>query len=234
MTVPNMSRPAGARAARRLDAVPLQRDEQDQPDGSPRSVPDTPPGFREAVRGDFARIAAMKKTRYPSVYGLVDILGLPGTWAVLLFRIAVALHQRGLRPLSRLVYFLNGVLFTVDLIPTAVVQPGLALPHPHGVGMGDVRIGRNVVLMGGVRLGTGALGDKDRDGWPVIGDDCFLLDGAKMFGPVEIGHDTVIGTNSVVTRDLPPNVVAIGNPARVIKHRIPGGAVDSELELRSE
>src|SRR3954471_13801834 len=218
MTVPDISRPtADARGGRRLDAVP-----------------NTPPGFLEPVRGDFARIAAMKKTRSPSVYGLVDILGLPGTWAVLLFRVAVALHQRGLRPLSRLVYFLNGVLFTVDLIPTAVVQPGLALPHPHGVGMGDVRIGRNVVLMGGVRLGTGALGDKDRDGWPVIGDDCFLLDGAKMFGPVEIGHDTVIGTNSVVTRDLPPNVVAIGNPARVIKHRSPDGAVDSELDMRSE
>src|SRR3954465_2800436 len=104
MTVPNMSRSAGARTARRLDAVPLQRDETEQPDGSPRAVLDPPPGFREAVRGDFARIASMKKTRYPSVYGLVDILGLPGTWAVLLFRVAVALHQRGLRPLSRLRY----------------------------------------------------------------------------------------------------------------------------------
>jgi serine O-acetyltransferase len=193
-------------------------------------APVTAPRFKDAVRGDLARMAAMKHTRYPSLYGIVDILGLPGTWAVLLFRVSAALHHSGLRPLSRIVYFLNSVLFAVDLNPTGVVQPGLALPHPHGVGFGDVRIGRNVVLMGGVRLGNGATGNKSRDGWPTIGDDCYLLDGAKLFGPVSVGHDTVVGTNAVVVRDLPPNVVAMGHPARVIRHRVTGEAVDAAAE----
>ena len=194
-------------------------------------VPSTPPPFMAAVREDLRRMAEMKRTRYPSAYGLVDILMLPGTWAVLLFRVSVALHHKGLRPFSRLVYFLNSVLFAVDLNPTAVVQPGLCLPHPHGCGFGDVRIGRNVVIMGGVRMGNGATGDRRRDGWPTIGDNCYLLDGAKFFGPVKVGHDTVVSTNSVVVRDLPPNVVAMGHPARVVQHR---DARDAAISERNE
>jgi serine O-acetyltransferase len=206
-------------------------DDADGPDsiGRPElrdlATPATAPRFKDAVRGDFARMAQMKRTRYPSLYCIVDILGLPGTWAVLLFRLSAALHHGGLRPLSRMVYFLNSVLFSVDLNPTGVVQPGLALPHPHGVGFGDVHIGRNVVLMGGVRMGAGATGNRSLDGWPTIGDDCYVLDGAKLFGPVKVGHDTVIGTNAVVVRDLPPGVIAMGHPARVISHRAAGDPV---------
>jgi serine O-acetyltransferase len=180
------------------------------------------PGFLEAVRGDFAMMAVMKGARYPSVAGVIDILGLPGTWAVLLFRISSALNRSGLTPLSRVVYFLNCVLFGADLAPTAVVQPGLVLPHPVGVAVSPGSIGRNVRLMGGVRVGGGAYDDQSRDGLPTIGDDCFILDGAKLFGPVVIGPNTVVGTNAVVTRDLPANVIAVGNPARVVRHRDPG------------
>ena len=183
------------------------------------SDPARPPGFVEAVRGDFANMAALKGCRYPSLAGLVDILGLPGTWAVLLFRVASALHRCGLRPLSRLVYFANCVLFGADLAPTATIQPGLVLPHPVGVAVSPVVVGRNVRLMGGVRLGGGAYDDQSRDGLPTIGDDCYILDGAKLFGPVVVGARTVVGTNAVVVRDLPSDVIAVGNPARVVKHR---------------
>jgi maltose O-acetyltransferase len=34
---------------------------------------------------------------------------------------------------------------------------------------------------------------------------------------VSIGENTVVGAGGVVTRDLPPNVVAVGNPARVVR-----------------
>jgi maltose O-acetyltransferase len=35
---------------------------------------------------------------------------------------------------------------------------------------------------------------------------------------VTIGRGSVIGAGSVVTRDIPPGVVAVGNPCRVIRH----------------
>ncbi|UYO48377.1 hypothetical protein KQX64_20940 [Rhodopseudomonas palustris] len=44
-----------------------------------------------------------------------------------------------------------------------------------------------------------------------------LTAGVKVIGPVTIGAGTVVGANAVVTSDLPPGVVAVGIPARVLQ-----------------
>ncbi len=51
----------------------------------------------------------------------------------------------------------------------------------------------------------------------VIGDNVWLGGGAIVCPGVSIGENTVVGAGAVVTRDLPANVVAVGNPARVIR-----------------
>lgn len=48
-----------------------------------------------------------------------------------------------------------------------------------------------------------------------IGDNVWLGGGVIVLGGVNIGENTVVGAGAVVTRDLPANVVAMGNPARV-------------------
>jgi maltose O-acetyltransferase len=50
-----------------------------------------------------------------------------------------------------------------------------------------------------------------------IGNNVWLGGGVIVCPGVSIGENTVVGAGSVVTRDLPPNVVAVGNPARVIR-----------------
>jgi maltose O-acetyltransferase len=50
-----------------------------------------------------------------------------------------------------------------------------------------------------------------------IGDDVWIGGGAIICPGVSIGNNAVIGAGSVVTKDIPANVVAAGNPARVIK-----------------
>ncbi len=50
-----------------------------------------------------------------------------------------------------------------------------------------------------------------------IGDNVWLGGGAIVLAGVTIGENTVVGAGAVVTRDLPANVVAVGNPARVIR-----------------
>jgi maltose O-acetyltransferase len=62
-----------------------------------------------------------------------------------------------------------------------------------------------------------------RDKWEaarpiVIGDNVWLGGGVIVCPGVTIGEDTVVGAGAVVTRDLPANVVAVGNPARVVRH----------------
>jgi maltose O-acetyltransferase len=51
----------------------------------------------------------------------------------------------------------------------------------------------------------------------VIGDDVWIGGGAIICPGVTIGNNTTIGAGSIVTRDIPANVVAVGNPCRVIK-----------------
>ncbi|MGI5214187.1 sugar O-acetyltransferase [Plantactinospora sp. CA-290183] len=53
-----------------------------------------------------------------------------------------------------------------------------------------------------------------------IGDNAWLGGGVIVLGGVTIGADTVVGAGSVVTRDLPPGVLALGNPART-RRRLP-------------
>lgn len=50
-----------------------------------------------------------------------------------------------------------------------------------------------------------------------IGKRCWIGAGAVIFPGVTIGDDTVIGAGSVVTKDIPANVVAVGNPCRVMR-----------------
>ena len=50
-----------------------------------------------------------------------------------------------------------------------------------------------------------------------IGDNVWLGGGVIVLPGVTIGRDTVVGAGAIVTRDLPPGVLAVGNPARVIR-----------------
>lgn len=50
-----------------------------------------------------------------------------------------------------------------------------------------------------------------------IGNDCWIASNVVICGGVTIGDNCVIGAGSVVTRDIPPNSLAAGNPCRVIR-----------------
>ena len=50
-----------------------------------------------------------------------------------------------------------------------------------------------------------------------IGKRCWIGAGAVILPGVTIGDGTVIGAGSVVTKDIPANVVAVGNPCRVLR-----------------
>jgi maltose O-acetyltransferase len=59
---------------------------------------------------------------------------------------------------------------------------------------------------------------KIESGHPItVGNNVWLGGGAILLPGVNIGDNTVVGAGAVVTRDLPANVVALGNPARVIR-----------------
>jgi maltose O-acetyltransferase len=89
----------------------------------------------------------------------------------------------------------------------------------------QVTIGADVQIATGVQLLTPThpldAGTR-RDGWesaePISVEDGVWLGGGAIVCPgVTIGEDTVVGAGSVVTTDLPPRVLAVGNPCRPIR-----------------
>ena len=57
--------------------------------------------------------------------------------------------------------------------------------------------------------------------WPVtIGDNVWICGNVVINPGVTIGDNTVIGSGSVVVKDIPSNVIAVGNPCRVIREII--------------
>jgi maltose O-acetyltransferase len=89
-----------------------------------------------------------------------------------------------------------------------------------------ITIGDDVQIATGVQLLTPTHPidpARRRDKWegaePItIGDNVWLGGGVIVLPGVTIGADTVVGAGSVVVSDLPEGVVAVGNPARVVKH----------------
>lgn len=60
-------------------------------------------------------------------------------------------------------------------------------------------------------------GNKGKFGQVTIGQNCWIGSNVSILKGVSIGDNSVIGLGSIVTSDIPPNVVAAGNPCRVIK-----------------
>lgn len=104
------------------------------------------------------------------------------------------------------------------------------MPHPFGIVIGGATIGKNF----SIGQHCGAVGGKKAVGaWRVspadwesedrieIGDWVFMGAGSCVLGPVRIGDNVIIGANSVVTTDVPSNVVVAGVPASIVKELDP-------------
>ena len=83
----------------------------------------------------------------------------------------------------------------------------------------DVQIGPNVQLLTPTHpVEPQARKDKWEAAEPIsIGDNVWLGGGVIVCPGVSIGDNSVVGAGAVVTKDLPANVVAVGNPARVVR-----------------
>jgi maltose O-acetyltransferase len=83
----------------------------------------------------------------------------------------------------------------------------------------DVQVGPNVQFLTATHpVEAAARRAKLEFARPItIGDNVWLGGGAIILPGVTIGENTVVGAGAVVTKDLPANVVAVGNPARVVR-----------------
>lgn len=101
-------------------------------------------------------------------------------------------------------------------IPPNCIGKGLQIWHYGYIIINSkVRIGDNLTIYPGVEIGHKIPGG----GCPIIGDNCFIGAGAKIFGDIIIGNNVTIAPNAVVTKDVPDNCVVGGIPAGIIKYK---------------
>lgn len=66
----------------------------------------------------------------------------------------------------------------------------------------------------------------------VIGNDVWIAAGAVITRGVTIGDGAVIGSNSVVTKSVPPYAIVVGSPAKIIKYRFTPDIIELLLEMK--
>ena len=183
------------------------------------------------VAGELRRDVVAARDRDPAArdVGQLEILATwPGIHALLAHRIAHALDGAGLPLVPRSISMLSRTVTGIEIHPSARIGEGLFIDHGAGVVIGETaEIGHNVTLYQGVTLGGTGFATGKRH--PTVEDNVTIGSGAKLLGPITIGHGAKIGANSVVITDVPPNSTVVGNPGhpvRVDGRRVEGPDAD--------
>lgn len=98
-------------------------------------------------------------------------------------------------------------------ILTPEIGPGLFIQHGFSTIISAKSIGQNCWINQQVTIGYANETDT-----PIIGDNVRITAGAKVFGDITIGDNSIVGANAVVTKDVPPNCTVVGIPAYIIKY----------------
>ena len=130
-------------------------------------------------------------------------------------------------------------LFGAKIGKKVIVRPTVKITYPWKVTIGDyswvgddvvlyslgeIEIGKNVVISQKSYLCSGSH-DYLKGDFPIfakkisIEDECWLATDVFIAPGIRVGSATVVASRSSVYKDLPPNKICIGNPAKVIRER---------------
>lgn len=113
--------------------------------------------------------------------------------------------------------FISECLLGFELHWATQVGPGVRLFHGFGLVVhSDAKIGRNVTLRHGITIGTKEFPDGTQSRAPRIGNNVNIGASALIIGDIIVGDNAIIGAGAVVTKDVPPMAVVVGNPARIL------------------
>ena len=171
------------------------------------------------IVNEVRRDVAAARSRDPAArdVGPLEILAAwPGVHALLAHRVAHALHNAGVPVLPRVIAYLSRSITGIEIHPAAKIGGGFFIDHGMGVVIGETaEIGDDVTLYQGVTLGGTGFATGKRH--PTVEDNVTIGSGAKLLGPIAVGHGSKIGANSVVIHDVPPNSTVVGNPGHPVR-----------------
>src|SRR5919201_971589 len=176
-------------------------------------------GTLTRVARELRRDVSAAHERDPAARGVSSLEVLaswPGVHALLAHRVAHVLHEAGVPLIPRALALATRSVTGIEIHPAARVGNGLFIDHGMGVVIGETaEIGENVTMYQGVTLGGTGFATGKRH--PTVEDNVTIGSGAKLLGPITVGHGAKVGANSVVIHDVPPHSTVVGNPGHPVR-----------------
>jgi serine O-acetyltransferase len=178
-------------------------------------------GLRAIARGarEIREDVAAARDRDPAARGVGTfeiVATYPGVHALLSHRISHALFAAEVPVLPRAIAYASRMATGIEIHPAARIGSEFFIDHGTGVVIGETaEIGDRVTLFQGVTLGGTGLATGKRH--PTVQDNVTIGSGAKLLGPITIGHGAKVGANSVVIHDVPPHSTVVGNPGHPVR-----------------
>ena len=164
--------------------------------------------IRDDIRSVFERDPAARST-------LEVLLTYPGLLAVWAHRVTHHLWRWRLKLLARVLAQLTRWLTGIEIHPGATIGNRFFIDHGMGVVIGETaEIGDDCTLYHGVTLGGTSWERAKRH--PTLGKNVVVGAGAKILGPITVGDNARVGSNSVVVKDVPAGATVVGIPARMV------------------
>jgi serine O-acetyltransferase len=177
------------------------------------------PGLVARTAAEIRRDVAAAQSRDPAARDVARaeiVATWPGVHALLAHRVAHALYTAGVPFLPRAIAAISRAVTGIEIHPAARIGNGFFIDHGMGVVIGETaEIGNNVTLYQGVTLGGTGFATGKRH--PTLEDNVTIGSGAKLLGPITVGHGSKVGANSVVIHDVPPNSTVVGNPGHPVR-----------------
>jgi serine O-acetyltransferase len=169
----------------------------------------------EDVRSVFARD--------PAARNIFEVLTCySGVQAVLFYRLTHLLWRYRLYWLARFISTFARWVTGIEIHPGAVIGRRFFIDHGMGVVIGETAIiGDDCMLYHGVTLG-GTTWDKVKR-HPTLKNGVVIGAGAKILGPVILGENVRVGSNSVVVRSIDDNETVVGIPGRIVRKKAEDG-----------
>ena len=165
----------------------------------------------EDVRSVFARDPAAR-----NVFEILTCYS--GVQAVILYRLTHFLWRYKLLWFARFISTLARWITGIEIHPGAVIGRRFFIDHGMGVVIGETAIiGDDCMLYHGVTLG-GTTWDKVKR-HPTLKNGVVIGAGAKILGPITLGDNVRVGSNSVVVRSIDDNETVVGIPGRIVRQK---------------
>jgi serine O-acetyltransferase len=151
------------------------------------------------------------------------VLCYPGVHAVMWHSLSHWLWSHGFLLAGRFSSHIARWLTGIEIHPAAKLGRRLVIDHGMGVVIGETaEIGDDCYIYHQVTLGVARTSGGKRH--PTIGNNVIIGAGAKVLGPITVGDNARVGSNSVVLESVPPDTTVVGMPARPVDRKLPRSA----------